>query len=42
MRDYNITPEEIRQMLELYAQGGAATITKERINPENGLKEVHV
>ncbi|XP_065929787.1 uncharacterized protein [Magallana gigas] len=40
MRDYNITPEEIKQMLELYAQGGAATITKERTNPENGLQEI--
>uniref|UniRef100_A0A8W8MEL7 Uncharacterized protein n=1 Tax=Magallana gigas TaxID=29159 RepID=A0A8W8MEL7_MAGGI len=40
MRDYNITPEEIRQMLELYARGGAATITKERTNPENGLQEI--
>lgn len=40
MTDYNITPEEIRKMLELYAKGGAATITKKRTNPENGLQEV--
>ncbi|XP_052681720.1 uncharacterized protein LOC128162526 [Crassostrea angulata] len=38
MRDYNISAEEIKQILERYAQGGAATITKERT--ENGLQEI--
>ncbi|XP_034308589.2 uncharacterized protein [Magallana gigas] len=40
MRDYNISAEEIKQMLALYAQGGAATITKDRINPEFGFREI--
>uniref|UniRef100_K1PUP6 Uncharacterized protein n=1 Tax=Magallana gigas TaxID=29159 RepID=K1PUP6_MAGGI len=39
MRDYNISAEEIKQILERYAQGGAATITKERTY-ENGLQEI--
>uniref|UniRef100_A0A8W8MD17 Uncharacterized protein n=1 Tax=Magallana gigas TaxID=29159 RepID=A0A8W8MD17_MAGGI len=40
MRDYNISAEEIKQILELYAKGGAATITKERTNPEKGVQEI--
>nr|XP_022303817.1 uncharacterized protein LOC111111248 isoform X2 [Crassostrea virginica]XP_022303818.1 uncharacterized protein LOC111111248 isoform X3 [Crassostrea virginica] len=40
MKDYDITPEEIRRMLELYARGGSATITKRRVNPSTGLQEV--
>jgi hypothetical protein len=40
MKDYDITPEEIRKMLNVYAQGGSPTITKSRTNPESGLMEV--
>lgn len=33
MRDYLITPTEMRDLLERYAEGGAATMTKVRVNP---------
>ncbi|XP_062567448.1 transcription factor SPT20 homolog [Saccostrea cucullata] len=40
MRTYDITVEEIRKMLEMYARGGSATITKTRRNPDTGAQEV--
>ncbi|XP_061193671.1 uncharacterized protein LOC133201897 [Saccostrea echinata] len=40
MKTYDITVDEIRKMLEIYAQGGSATITKTRKNPDTGVQEV--
>ncbi|XP_062567459.1 uncharacterized protein LOC134229704 [Saccostrea cucullata] len=40
MSEYNITVEDIRRMLEVYAKGGNAEIVRTRINPENGLQEI--
>lgn len=40
MRRYRITPNQIKQMLERYAEGGTARITKVRANPAIGMSEV--
>ncbi|XP_061193672.1 uncharacterized protein LOC133201898 [Saccostrea echinata] len=40
MDEYNITVEDIRRMLEVYAKGGNAEITRTRMNPDTGLQEI--
>lgn len=40
MRRYRITPNQIKQMLERYKEGGPARITKVRANPAIGMSEV--